>query len=115
MKEKLKPIIRTEYQLIYLHHIVSPFLQRLYQEHPNDVLEITKLYYELLEIVDKNNGPQPLQYMDPICDLLYHIKYMFVGDVMKNDLEVIIRRLRPVLQMRLRFITRLNMEEIEKA
>jgi mediator of RNA polymerase II transcription subunit 23 len=81
----------------------------------SDVLEITKIYYELLEIVDKNAGTQALQYMDPICDLLYHMKYMFVGDVMKTDLEVIIRRMRPALQMRLRFITRLNKEEIEKA
>lgn len=115
MKEKLKPIVRTEYQLVYLHHIIGPFLQRLNVEHPNDVMEITKIYYELLEKVDKNNGSQTLQYMDPICDLLYHMKYMFVGDVMKTDLEIIIRRLRPALQMRLRFITRLNMEEIEKA
>lgn len=111
----MKPNVRSEYQLIYLHHIISPFLQRLYQEHPNDVLEITKLYYELLETVDKNRESKPLRYMDPICDLLYHMKYMFVGDVMKTDLEVIIRRLRPALQMRLRFITRLNVEDIEKA
>lgn len=50
--------------------------------------------------------------MDPICDLLYHIKYMFVGDVMKNEVEGIIRRLRPALQMRLRFIAHLSIEEI---
>lgn len=101
----MKPHIRTEYQLIYLHHIVSPFLQRLDMEHKKDVLEITKIFYELLEQVDKHSGSKPLKYMDPICDLLYHSKYMFVGDV--TDLEVIIRRLRPALQMRLRFITKL--------
>lgn len=42
----------------------------------------------------------------------YHIKYMFVGDMMKNEVETIIRRLRPALQMRLRFIAHLNIEEI---
>lgn len=42
----------------------------------------------------------------------YHIKYMFVGDMMKNEVETIIRRLRPALQMRLRFIAHINIEEI---
>jgi len=42
----------------------------------------------------------------------YHIKYMFVGDMMKNEVECIIRRLRPALQMRLRFIAHINIDEI---
>jgi mediator of RNA polymerase II transcription subunit 23 len=112
VKEKLKPLIKTEYQLIYLCHIMGPFLHRLNVERPRAVSEITAILYELLEQVDKNHGSAPLKYMDPICDLLYHLKYMFVGDIMKNELETIIRRLRPALQMRLRFITRLNVEEI---
>lgn len=37
---------------------------------------------------------------------------MFVGDLLKVETETIIRRLRPALQMRLRFITHLNVEEI---
>lgn len=37
---------------------------------------------------------------------------MFVGDRLKSELEMIIRRFRPALQMRLRFITHLNIEEI---
>lgn len=45
----------------------------------------------------------------------YHIKYMFVGDTMKNEVETVIRKLRPALQMRLRFITHLNVEQINTA
>lgn len=111
VREKLVPHIRTEYQLLYLHHILGPFLQRL---DPKDVIEITKIYYELLELVDKANGEDGvLQYMDPICDMLYHIKYMFVGDSMKADLEPIIKRLSNPLKFRLRFITRLSVEDIK--
>lgn len=44
----------------------------------------------------------------------YHIKYMFVGDTMKNDVEGIIRRLRPALQMRLRFIAHISIDEINE-
>lgn len=40
---------------------------------------------------------------------------MFVGDLKKNEVECIIRRLRPALQMRLRFIAHLNIEEINAA
>ncbi|XP_053676099.1 mediator of RNA polymerase II transcription subunit 23 [Anopheles nili] len=112
IKEKLKPLIHTEYQLLYLCHVVGPFLNRLSLERARAVSDITLMLYELLEQVDKGQPTQALRYMDPICDLLYHIKYMFVGDTMKTELEAIIRRLRPALQMRLRFITRLNVEEI---
>lgn len=37
---------------------------------------------------------------------------MFVGDRMKNEVETIIRKLRPALQMRLRFIAHLNVDQI---
>lgn len=112
IKEKLIPHIKTEYQLIYLHHILGPFLQRL---DPKDVIEITKVFYELLELVDRANvqNKEPMKYMDPICDMLYHIKYMFVGDSMKADLEPIIRGLSTPLRLRLRFITRLTVEDIK--
>lgn len=40
---------------------------------------------------------------------------MFVGDIMKSEVEGIIRRLRPALQMRLRFIAHINIEEINEA
>lgn len=39
---------------------------------------------------------------------------MFVGDIMKSDVEGIIRRLRPALQMRLRFIAHISIEEIHE-
>lgn len=37
---------------------------------------------------------------------------MFVGDMLKNETEIIIRKLRPELQMRLRFISHLSVDEI---
>ena len=50
---------------------------------------------------------------DAICDVLYHSKYMFTGDSIKPDVEGIIRKLRPDLQRRLRFITHLNLSTIQ--
>lgn len=43
---------------------------RLDQERARVGYELTTLLYELLEQVDKKHGQAPLQYMDPICDLL---------------------------------------------
>ncbi|XP_075165990.1 mediator complex subunit 23 [Haematobia irritans] len=111
IKEKLKPCVRTEHQLIFLCHVFGPFLQRIEQEKPNAVAGIAILLYEMLEVVDKQHGPAPLEYMDPICDFLYHIKYIHVGNIIKNESEAIIKLLRPTLQRRLRFISHLNIED----
>lgn len=110
MREKLKPIIKTEEQLLLLCHLVGPFLQRFQGERSRYMKEVTIELYEMLELVSKNYDQ--LKYMEAICDLLYHIKYMFTGDVVKNDVERSIRTLKPKLQMRLRFVTHLNIEEV---
>lgn len=46
-------------------------MYRLDQERARVGYELTTLLYELLEQVDKKHGSEPLQFMDPICDLLY--------------------------------------------
>ncbi|KAG8538569.1 hypothetical protein GDO81_022395 [Engystomops pustulosus] len=52
-----------------------------------------------------------LNFMDPICDFLYHMKYMFTGDSIKDQVEKIIFNLRPALKLRLRFITHISKQE----
>ena len=42
--------------------------------------------------------------MEAICDLLYHVKYQFTGDSIRQDVERIEKELSPPLQLRLRFI-----------
>jgi len=90
---------------------VAPFLQRFNSEKPPMVRSLTVALYELLEKVDKSTEG-PLVYMDVYCDLLYHIKYMFTGDIVKPDVESKILNLRPDFLRRLRFITHLNIEDI---
>ncbi|XP_055939318.1 mediator of RNA polymerase II transcription subunit 23-like isoform X2 [Argiope bruennichi] len=109
LKTKFKPAVKTEVQFIFICHLVAPFLQRFYLERTRYAMEITVELYEMLETVDKNC--EQLQYIDAVCDLLYHIKYMFIGDAIKNEIEKSIRNLRPAIQRKLRFITHLNIEE----
>lgn len=111
--ERFLPIIKNETQLLFIAQLVAPFLQRLNAEKQQMLCRLTIAFYELLEKVDKSTPPDtPLVFMDVFCDLLYHIKYMFTGDIVKNEAEARIRNLRPALQLRLRFITHLNIEDI---
>ncbi|CAG2102015.1 unnamed protein product [Medioppia subpectinata] len=110
LKEKVKPVIKSEEQFIFICHIVGPFLQRFYAERTRCVMDVTIELYEMLEIIDKNCDQ--LLFMDPVCDLLYHIKYMFTGDTVKHEVERSIKNLRPNLQKRLRFITHIAIDEV---
>ena len=40
MSETLKPIVQTEFQLLYVYHLVGPFLQRFHQERTRCMLEV---------------------------------------------------------------------------
>ncbi|ROL44013.1 Mediator of RNA polymerase II transcription subunit 23 [Anabarilius grahami] len=109
LSEVLKPIVKTEFQLLYVYHLVGPFLQRFQQERTRCMLEIGVAFYEMLQAVDQTI--KHLSYMDPICDFLYHIKYMFTGDSVKDQVERIICSLRPAMRLRLRFITHISKME----
>lgn len=52
------------------------------------VLQIGVAFYEMLQAVDQQC--QHLSYMDPICDFLYHIKYMYTGDSVKEQVSLVI-------------------------
>lgn len=113
MTERFFQVVKNEVQLLFICHLVAPFLQRFNGEKPQMVCRLTISLYELLEKVDKATpADTPFIYMDVFCDLLYHIKYMFTGDLVKSEVEGKIRCLRPALQLRLRFITHLNIEDI---
>ncbi|XP_059485779.1 mediator of RNA polymerase II transcription subunit 23 isoform X2 [Neocloeon triangulifer] len=106
IKEHIQPHVQNEEQLLFACHLIGPFLQRC---KPEQLFEVTVCLREMLEQVDKP-GDQ-LKYMDPVCDLFYHIKYMYLGDMMKSEVEGIFRKLSPALQVRLRFIAHLNPDE----
>lgn len=55
--------------------------------------------------VKVNEQVGTLQYEDSVCDLLYHMKYMYVGDFVKNEAEQAIQRLSPSMQEKLKYIS----------
>lgn len=110
LKDRVKPKMETEEQFLFVCHLVCPFLRRFYNERTRIVMDVTVELYECLGIIDRSC--EKIRHMDAICDLLYHIKYMFTGDSVKHEIESIIRHLRPQLQLRLRFITHLSIDEV---
>ena len=109
IREKVTPVLRSEEQFLFLITLIGPFLQRFNIERTRCLLDLTVELYEILANVDK--ASEHLHYMDPITDFLYHIKYMFIGDGVKNEVEKFIRNFRPALQMRLRFISHTVVDE----
>ncbi|KRZ53019.1 Serine--tRNA ligase, cytoplasmic [Trichinella nativa] len=97
------PHVRSEGQFLYVCHLVAPFLQRFYQERTKFTMDITTDLYQMLYNVDCEVGNW--KYEDLICDFFYHVKYMYVGDSVRQDTDRIIPMLRPSLQQKLRYIS----------
>ncbi|KHJ47756.1 hypothetical protein D918_01913 [Trichuris suis] len=102
MKTSWKLQVKTETQFLYVCHLTAPLLLRLSQERSKCCYDVGIAVYEMLYNVDKQVAE--LQYEDLICDFLYHIKYMFLGDSMRHETDRVISQLRPSLQRKLRYI-----------
>lgn len=103
MRTQLKPLINNELQLLYLCHLLGPLINRLASEKPTLLLEVVLELYQFIHKVDQLQGGV-VQNCDALCDLLYHIKYMHIGDLKKEEIEKIVTSLHPPLRMRLRFL-----------
>ena len=85
--DKLESKVKNEEQLLYVFHLVCPLTQRLFAErimHP--LFNLTKSLFRMLSRVQKDSTTG-LKHMDEICDVLYHIKYQFIGDSIKDEIE----------------------------
>jgi len=112
VRDRLIKLVETEEQMLFIFHLVGPFLQRLHSDRFMRVLfELTVQLYEILLRVDR--CVPHMKYMDAVCDLLYHIKYQFTGDSVKADAERIVRQLKNPLQLRLRFIAQVQLKQEE--
>lgn len=108
----IKQAVETESQFLFVCCLIGPFLPRL--ERSRVMMDVV---VELYEMLGKVGSTSEIQHLNTICDFFYHIKYMFTGDAVKNDIERCIRNFEPRLQYCLRFITHLNIggEHYQKA
>lgn len=103
LKEKVKPHVTSELQLLYVFHLIGPFLPRFQHERTRCMIDVAVVLYDMLLQVSEKS--QEIRFMDEIADFLYHIKYMHIGIAINNQVESLIDRLQPDMRKRLRFIT----------
>ncbi|XP_047129297.1 mediator of RNA polymerase II transcription subunit 23 isoform X1 [Hydra vulgaris] len=110
LQETLKPLIHNETQLLFVFCMFGPFLQRFQEERSGTLFEIAKEFYYLLEQVCRNCVS--LVFVDLIADFLYHIKYMFAGDHLRDAVESTLHSFHPSLQNKLKFMVFPKKEDI---
>uniref|UniRef100_A0A183V6D7 Mediator of RNA polymerase II transcription subunit 23 n=1 Tax=Toxocara canis TaxID=6265 RepID=A0A183V6D7_TOXCA len=105
VRDQLAPKLVTEAQLIFVLRLVVPILQRFYdaKERSKQIQDLAVDVYKMTVKVNERVGV--LKYEDAICDLLYHMKYMYVGDFVKNEAEQAIQRLSPSMRIKLKYIS----------
>lgn len=105
VREHLVPILETESQLIFVLRFVVPILQRLYdtKERSKQLQDLAVDVYKMAVRVNESVGR--FKYEDTICDFLYHMKYMYVGDFIKNEAEQAIQKLTPSMREKLMYIS----------
>uniref|UniRef100_A0A1I7VYP1 Mediator of RNA polymerase II transcription subunit 23 n=1 Tax=Loa loa TaxID=7209 RepID=A0A1I7VYP1_LOALO len=105
VRDQLAPKLVTEAQLIFVLRLVVPILQRFYdaKERSKQIQDLAVDVYKMTVKVNERAGI--LKYEDSICDFLYHMKYMYVGDFVKNEAEQAIQRLSPSMRDKLKYIS----------
>lgn len=68
--------------------------------------QLTVSLYKALQQVDEALAAKniPLYHVNTIADLLYHIKYSYVGKAGQDEVQGLLLKMRPHLRARLKFI-----------
>lgn len=105
VREHLVPVLETEAQLIFVLRLVLPILQRLYdaKERNKQLQDLAVDVYKMT--VKVNEAVGRFKYEDTVCDFLYHMKYMYVGDFIKSEAEQAIQKLTPSMREKLMYIS----------
>lgn len=82
-------------------HLIGPFFARLEKERTRVLSEVV---IELYNIILQISNQSQLVHTDTIADLLYHIKYKHVGEMVKQEARRIIICLPDGLRNKLRFL-----------
>ena len=126
--------MKTELQLLFICHLIGPFFARLEKERTRVLTDVVIELYQIILQVSQNTvivhadaigkfGFFLLTQSDRIkfvelkknvnffsksnsADLLYHIKYKHVGEMIKNEIRQIIIHLPPSLKEKLKFLIR---------
>jgi mediator of RNA polymerase II transcription subunit 23 len=103
LRDLVRPQVKTELQLLFICHLIGPFFARLEKERTRVLTDVViQLYQIILQVSQITN----IVHADTIADMLYHIKYKHVGELIKQEIQQIIIHLPPNLKEKLKFLIR---------
>ncbi|CAF2042555.1 unnamed protein product [Rotaria magnacalcarata] len=103
IQTQLLQTIKNENQLLLAFQLIGPFLQRIQTESTKLLLEFVIVPYDLIARVDTHQ--QSFVNVDTIANFLYHIKYIVVGDAIRDRIETVVSNLHcEKLRSRLHFL-----------
>nr|CAB3263735.1 mediator of RNA polymerase II transcription subunit 23-like [Phallusia mammillata] len=103
LKDEIRPIVETELQMLYVYHLIGPYIPRYQVERTRCMMDVALVLYDILLRVSKHT--KEIRFVDEIADFLYHVKYMHIGVVINDKIEEVVVQLQPAMRRRLRFIT----------
>ncbi|VDL60473.1 unnamed protein product [Hymenolepis diminuta] len=97
--------INNEAKLLMAFSMVTPPLKALTNDK-SAIVDLTVSLYKALQQVDEALAAKniPLYHVNTIADLLYHIKYSYVGKAGQDEVQGLLLKMRPHLQACLKFI-----------
>ncbi|KAM7539029.1 hypothetical protein Aperf_G00000047337 [Anoplocephala perfoliata] len=97
--------INNEAKLLMAFSMVTPLFKALTNDK-SAIVDLTVGLYKALQQVDEALAVKniPLYHVNTIADLLYHIKYSYVGKAGQDEVQGLLLKMRPHLRARLKFI-----------
>ncbi|PAV57811.1 hypothetical protein WR25_20143 [Diploscapter pachys] len=103
--------VTTENGLWYVLRLAMPLLQRCQdtRDRHKQIFDIFNVARQLMnKLAELSEAGVEFVHQNEICDLLYHLKYTFIGDFLRRDAEASFSRLNPKMRERLKFFTSLQ-------
>uniref|UniRef100_A0A5K3ERT0 Mediator of RNA polymerase II transcription subunit 23 n=1 Tax=Mesocestoides corti TaxID=53468 RepID=A0A5K3ERT0_MESCO len=98
--------VNNEAKLLMAFSLITPPMKALNTDNSTKVVDLTVSLYKAVQQVDEALAAKnvPMYHVNTIADLLYHIKYTFVGNAVKEKVQGLLGQMRPRLQACLKFV-----------
>ncbi|KAL5106209.1 Mediator of RNA polymerase II transcription subunit 23 [Taenia crassiceps] len=97
--------VNNEAKLLMAFSMITPPMKALSNDK-STIVDLTVSLYKAVQQVDEALAAKgvPLYHVNTIADLLYHIKYTYVGKAVQDEVQGLLSKMRPHLQTCLKFV-----------
>ncbi|CUT99567.1 Mediator of RNA polymerase II transcription [Echinococcus multilocularis] len=97
--------VNNEAKLLMAFSMITPPMKALSND-TSTIVDLTVSLYKAVQQVDEALAAKgvPLYHVNTIADLLYHIKYTYVGKAVQDEVQGLLSKMRPHLQACLKFV-----------